>query len=185
MTASQPSFQRVRETLTKLQSSGQQSVEIAPLLDFIQRAEVDPLFDGEIVRMHHETELTRLRGSQDGNLEMFRSVIETAKVALSTSILVNGGATVALLALVGTIVGKGPAGSSIAPPSLVYALISFAAGVLLGAVATGSTYCSQYCYFQEYKRSAATFRILTIILVLSSYAAFLSGVVSAYHAFIK
>jgi len=183
--APQPSFRRVKDELAQLQGSGQQSVEIAPLLEFIEKAEVDSPFDGELLRMRHETELARMKVNQDSQLEMFRSVIETAKVALSTSILVNGGATVALLALIGTLVGKAPAGAPPAPPSLVFALISFAIGVLFAAVATGSTYSAQYCYHRENARWATIFRGLTIVLVLSSYAAFLSGVLFAYHAFIK
>jgi hypothetical protein len=181
----QPSFQRVKKALTDLQSDGQGSVAIAPLLEFIERAEADSPFDGEILRMHHENELARMKLNQDGSLEMFRSVIETAKVALTTSILVNGGATVALLALVGAVIGKASGNSSIPPAALVYALISFALGVLAGAIATGTTYCSQYCYHQEFNRSASAFHAVTVILVLASYVAFLSGVASAYHGFIK
>ena len=182
----QPSFRRVKDELAQLQGSGQKSVDIAPLLEFIENAEVDSPFDGELLRMHHETELARMKVNQDGQLEMFRSVIETAKVALSTSILVNGGATVALLALIGTMVSKMPAGLPPAPPSLVFSLISFALGVLFAAVATGSTYSAQYCYHNnENAKWGTAFRVLTIILMLASYAAFLSGVLFAYRAFIK
>ena len=182
--ASQPSFKRVKDALTGLQGSGRQSVDISPLLEFIEKAEADSPFDGDLVKMSHEFELARMKLNQDGKLEEFRSVIDTAKVALSTSILVNGGATVALLALIGNLLAKAQPGSLPTPPSLVWALVSFAVGVLAGAIATGTTYSAQYCYHMEHKRLAVTFHASTVILVLGSYAAFVTGIVNSYRAFV-
>jgi len=56
-------------------------------------------------------------------------------------------------------------------------------GVLLGGMATGSTYLAQFCYHQEHKRSAVAFHVATVVLVLASYAAFATGAWGAYHAF--
>ncbi len=110
-----PVFQKVNRALVDLKEAGQNSVDIQPLLQFLEQVEADAPFDAEILRLNHETELARMKVSQDGKLEEFRSAIETAKVALTTSILVNGGATVALLALIGTFVSKAPQGAPSAP----------------------------------------------------------------------
>ena len=125
-----------------------------------------------------------MKVNEDARVEEFRSVIETAKVALTTAILVNGGASVALLALLGNLLSKSQTTSPQVPAALVNSLSAFALGVLLGAIATGTTYLTQYCYHMEFRRSAAGFHISTVSLVLATYAAFLVGVVFAYHGFI-
>jgi len=182
--STQPVFKTVNEELLKLKGSGQTAVEIDPLIKFLEQVEADAPFNSEVLRLNHESEIARMKVIHDGKLEEFRSVIETAKIALTTSILTNGGATVALLALIGTFVTKSSSGTPPVPPALVFALVSFAFGVLAAAVATGSTYCSQYCYHMEFRRSAIGFHVTTVTLVLASYAAFLTGVISAYHAFV-
>jgi len=68
------------------------------------------------------------------------STITYGKEALKSIIIINGGAAVALLALVSQ-VAKGSHG--IVPP-LSIALVWFGGGVLAGALATGLAYLSQW-----------------------------------------
>ena len=178
-----PTFATVLAELAKLQAAGQRVVDIAPLVSFLRAVESQAPVDAEIRKLQHDSALAQYRAERDIALEMLRSVIETSKTALTAIILVNGGASVALLALVGSLTaGKPTAGIAAA---LVNALVAFASGVLLGAVATGTTYLTQYCYEQHFRRSAVGFHVFTVLLVLSSYAAFAIGVICAYHAFIK
>lgn len=181
--ANSPTFATVLAELAKLQAAGQRVVDIASLIDFLRAVESQAPPDAELRKLQHDSALAQYKAEREIALEMLRSVIETAKTALTTSILVNGGASVALLALVGTLsAGKSPTAVSVA---LVYALVSFACGVLLGAIATGATYFTQYCYEQQFRRSAVGFHVFTVLLILGSYIAFAVGVISAYHAFIK
>jgi hypothetical protein len=68
---------------------------------------------------------------------------------------------------------------------LVGSLMYFAGGVLAGAVATGSAYLTQSCYGNQWNRWGIVFQIMSVILVVGTYLAFLGGVVSTYHALMK
>ncbi|MBS3911210.1 MAG: hypothetical protein KGZ70_10800 [Hydrogenophaga sp.] len=186
---------QIRTALAEVRGSGQTAVDIAALLTFLDSVEADAPADAEIRKLNHDSQLTQYKAeherhlayykaSTDAEQEMFKSVIETAKTALSTSILVNGGATVALLAFLGNLLAKSQPAAAAMQAALNVSIICFALGVLLGAAATGTTYCAQYCYHRDFRRSAVTFHVLTVVLILSTYIAFASGLIGAYHAFL-
>lgn len=175
---------RIRAAVIQVQQSGQQFVAITPLLEFLQSVELQAPLDSETRKLQHDSNLAHYKADVDHGIEMLRSVLDTAKTALTTSILVNGGATVALLAFLGNIIGKTPPVPEAMRETLVLSLMFFACGVLAGAIATGSTYVAQYCYHEGWKRSGIGFHITTLFLVVVSYLTFLGGVVSAYHALV-
>jgi hypothetical protein len=176
---------RIRDAVIQVQQSGQQFVAISPLLEFLQSVELQAPLDSETRKLQHDSNLAQYRAKVDNGIEMLRSVLDTAKTALTTSILVNGGATVALLAFLGNIIGKTPSVPEAMWETLVLSVVFFACGVLAGAIATGSTYLAQYCYHEDWKRSGIGFHITTIAFVFASYLTFLGGVISAYHALIQ
>jgi hypothetical protein len=176
-------FATVLAELEKLRAAGQQVVDIASLASFLRAVESHAPVDTEIRKLQHDSALAQYKAERDIAIEMLRSIFETSKTALTTSILVNGGASVALLALIGSLAAGKPA--TAIPLALIYALVAFATGVLFGAIATGTTYVTQYCYEQHFRRSALGFHVFTVVLVLGTYAAFATGVVAAYHGFIK
>jgi len=75
-------------------------------------------------------------------VEMFKSVIQAGQNALRTAFLMNGGASVALLALVGHLSSVAPQRVAALAPSLAV----FVGGVLVAALASGVTYLSQWFY---------------------------------------
>jgi hypothetical protein len=77
-------------------------------------------------------------------IEMFRSVIQAGQSALRTAFLMNGGASVALLAFIGHLSSVAPQKVRLLAPSLVV----FVSGVLVAALASGVTYLSQWFYAQ-------------------------------------
>ena len=176
---------KVRTALVEVQTSGQQVVAIPALLDFLQAVEQEAPLDSETRKLQHESNLAYYRAQREHAIEMLRGVVESGKIALTTSILVNGGATVALLAFLGNVLARCASGPVAIQAPLVMAIMFFAAGVLSAAVATGSTYVTNYCYTESWRRLAIGFHILTVALVVGAYVAFLGGMVSAYHAFIK
>ena len=189
------SFDRIQAALLDVQKKGQQAVDIEALLQFIASVKAETPTDAETKKLRQEAELATFKANNDRHLaeyrasvdsanEMFKSVIETAKTALTTSILINGGATVALLAFLGNLLAKVGNPPAQMQSNVVAALTTFALGVLLGGLATSFTYATQYCYAKEFERSGATFHILTVFLVLSTYIAFLVGVIICYHAFL-
>lgn len=175
----------IRAALAQVQSSGRQFVSIPALVQFLSDLEKKVPESSEARKFQHESNMALFKAQHDSNLEMFRTVFDSSKTALTTSILVNGGATVALLALLGNLVGKVPPVIFDGKSALILSLILFAVGVFLGAIATAGTYFTQYCYSVGRKRSATGFHIATVVLVLLSYVMFASGVWAAYCAFIQ
>ncbi|WP_429933152.1 hypothetical protein [Alteromonas sp. 4B03] len=82
-------------------------------------------------------ELKQLRA-----IEHFKSVISMAELALKSAILINGGASVALLTFIGNI-------KSGDKNFLVYSLCSFAFGVLFGAIGTFLAYLAQNHFMEQ------------------------------------
>jgi hypothetical protein len=175
---------KIRVALVQVQTSGQQVVAIPALLDFLRAVEQEAPLDSEIRKLEHESNLAYYRAQREHAIEMLRGVVESAKIALTTSILVNGGATVALLAFLGNLLVKSAGPVPMQAP-LVVAIMFFSGGVLVAAMATGSTYVTNYCYMQDWKRSGIGFHVFTVALVIGAYVAFTGGLVAAYHAFIK
>jgi hypothetical protein len=116
------------------------------------------------------------------SLEMLRSIIAVGQTALTISLLINGGAAVALLAFVGGVCSRGA--NDILLRSLAFALLLYVTGVLAAAVATGATYFSQAGYAGEFgKGSRVVGRVghaLAILGVISAYILFGFG---SWHTF--
>ncbi len=125
----------------------------------------------------------REKSSHASDLEMFRAVIQSGQNAVKTALLMNGGASVALLAFIGKLTEEQ---HSRIPP-FADALAIFVAGVFAIVVASGSTYLSQWFYAgsETWKqRTGLGFNILSILLGLTSYGLFVWGMRTAYAAFI-
>jgi hypothetical protein len=120
---------------------------------------------------------------QAQNIEMFRSVVLAGQNALKSAFLMNGGATVALLAFLGKLSERHQ--DKIAVFSS--AMVIFVAGVFAITIAAGVTYLSQwlYAYSEPWKRKTGhILNMLAIALNLTSYGCFVWGTLSAYSAFL-
>jgi len=174
---------KIRTTLVEVWESGQQAVAIPALLDFLRAVEQESPLDSETRKLQHESNLAYYRAQREHAIEMLRTINESGKVALTTNILINGGATVALLAFLGNLAGKSSSGTFATPAPLALAILSFAGGVLLAAMATGLTYATNFFYGENWRRSAFWFHVCTVTFGVGAYLAFLGGMVAAYHAF--
>lgn len=104
--------------------------------------------------------------------EMFQAVIAFGQATIRNLILINGGACVAMLALIGGIFDKAEALAR----SLSSALLFFGGGVLLGALAAGASYISQSCYYyDEDNKRGDIWRWGCIGIGVASYVAFAGG----------
>ncbi len=120
---------------------------------------------------------------QAAEIEKFRSVILAGQNALKTAFLMNGGATVALLAFLGKLSDKHQDKIAV----FASALVVFVIGVLAITVASGLTYLSQwfYAHSEPWKRKTGhVLNFLTIALGWASYGFFIWGTVRAYKAFV-
>jgi hypothetical protein len=171
----------IRAALNDLVRNGQEFVSVSALLEYLTTLDKDAQVDPEIRKLSHESSLAKYRADHETNLEMFKSVIEAGRTAVASCILINGGATVALLAYLGNFLSKNPDAS--APSALTLALVVFAVGVLLGAVASGMRYFTQYCYGSDWNVAGSILNVVTIIVGLSTYVMFGIGVWNSYVAF--
>jgi len=155
--------------------------------------------DWEFIR---EIKLSDINILAQSSSDMFKSVIDTGKTALQNAILINGGAAVAILALIGAISASGkPVGF------LVVGATLFAIGALSGALGAGATCITQMLYGRafEYERKQVVeiivtenmvpitihkgrkfgnyCTILAIVSVIVSYSCFLFGVIRSTQAF--
>ena len=121
------------------------------------------------------------------NIEMFKSLITAGQNALRTSLLINGGASVAMLTFIGSLatsLATSPGRPPLMDPKLLATpLVIFVIGTLLGAVASGGTYLVQLFYYQRRVRSADCLNLLVILLGFAAYVLFACGVWKAYGVF--
>jgi hypothetical protein len=120
---------------------------------------------------------------------------ESSHNAIKAAGIINGGAVVALLALVGNIVDK-EAATSVSADHIGFAMLVFVAGLAASAFASGFSYFTIYLYVvagryrtwdythpyvHETRKSkihtwfGALFHITAVVLVLGSYSLFVYG----------
>lgn len=126
----------------------------------------------------------------ESSLAIFNTLPVFAKAALTTSILVNGGAAVALLAFLGNLISKTP--RSWVDPLFIWSLGVFAAGVFFGAAATGFAFLAQYKFYRMFAAASASgsqprpwnaLQIVTFVLVGLTYFGFAAGATMVCLAF--
>ena len=128
-----------------------------------------------------EAKLAQYRVESAWQQEMFKSVIVASQVALKSAILINGGASVALLAFIGNLWSKGIGNSVMLSLSRIMCI--FVLGVFSGALACGSMYLTQYCYEREWMKRGHYFRYSCLFLVITCYVLFFIGLAFAYFTF--
>jgi hypothetical protein len=144
------------------------------LLDYLDALEKD-------AAESHKFHESQFKATCEANLEMFKSVILTGQSAIKSSILINGGAAVALLAFIGKIWTESQ--TQITTQLLISGLGYFVTGVLMGAFTSGFTYLSQLSYGHEHWKKGKALHAVAIISGLSAYALFGIGAWSVYGSF--
>lgn len=132
---------------------------------------------------HNEIHLKHYEAHQRNALESSRSVITAGQAALRSVTLINGGAAVAMLALIGNIWAKGAEQATV--DSLSRSIGYFASGVLAASVASGGTYISQYCLSLEKYKLGDFFNLITVLVVIAAYVLFGFGTYESYLTFIE
>ena len=140
----------------------------------------------ERYRAEHDVWISSRQQLHEHNLEMLRSVITVGQLALKSALLINGGAAIALLALVGQVWSSND--GKLALGSLATALLYYVFGVLSAAVAAGTTYISQAGYAGEFG-SASLFigrlgHVATLLGVIGAYVLFSRGSWIAFMAIV-
>lgn len=187
-------IQQIRDDVKAVRDKGQQVIDATALDQYLaELARTATLTREERARNHeaqmeqfkatHQSNLAHYAAQIEADLEMFRTVITTGQAALRGSMLINGGAAVAVLGFLSNAWSRG------VPPSVLQtlpaSLLLFGAGVLGGALAAGATYLSQEAYASKQERLGKGLRALAIALVVGSYIVFAWGAWEAYNAFLR
>ncbi len=114
----------------------------------------------------------------DQDSHLYEATVTAGAAALKSAILINGGASVALLTYLGYAASQ---------QGLPEALLWFVCGTLAAAMGAGSTYVALLgAARSEDKAKRRWFQSLntvSIVLVIASYSAFAVGAVIAYCSF--
>jgi type IV secretory pathway VirB4 component len=144
--------QELRDIVDELKTKGVESISSENLIKYLDEALRDistSARPSEATIERYKAELQKWveehKNIHAQGVEMFRSVIQAGQNALRTAFLMNGGASVALLAFVGHLSSVAPERVSTLAPSLTV----FVGGVLVAALASGVTYLSQWFYAGE------------------------------------
>ncbi len=110
----------------------------------------------------------------------FDAVISFAQTALKIPILINGGAAIAILALVSNTWSENSITTDLAG-SLLY----FSIGVLMAAIGSGSAYIAQLLFLRVCGQEdrANKWQLTAIICIIISYILFMFGAWWAYDTF--
>lgn len=124
------------------------------------------------------------RNLNEINLEMLRGTIATGQSAIKSSLLINGGAAVAVLAFLGNAWSKELPRHVLLGAS--YGLSLFVWGVLAAATAAGFTYVSQAGFGDEFGKHTQLIgvygRTLAMLLVATSYVLFACAAWQTYQS---
>ncbi|MHC1727421.1 MAG: hypothetical protein AB9866_15695 [Syntrophobacteraceae bacterium] len=178
----------ILEAVADAKAKAIDSISTDELISFVQEIK-NRGFIPPAAMKRWEAELQAWSGKEAARYtEMIKAVVLTGQAALKSAILINGGATVAVLSLIGSLLIKAPEGKLILVHDLAASAFAFAVGVLLSAIASGTTYLSTFCISElggkTWQMTAAMIiNGTTWALVIASYAAFLWGAIHMYSLF--
>lgn len=133
-------------------------------------------------KLAHELRLAQYAAEAESNLENFRSVILAGQGALKSLMLINGGASVALLAFIGNLLSKDE--HYTLANSIAISLIFFVVGVLCGGAAAAFTYLSQLLYVEGNNKVGRIAHLISVATGLGALILFGLGAFTTYDAFV-
>ncbi|MGE0109621.1 MAG: hypothetical protein AB7S81_07675 [Bdellovibrionales bacterium] len=170
--------------LESLHKEGHESVLVTNLIKYL----ADKNAGHELAQKDFENTCRSNEIRTPINVELLKAEIEAGGSALKTAILINGGATIALLAFIGNLITRTNTESHTSLFSaFITPLILFVAGVGFASAAMAIRYITQFFYTSCDVRGAKTERhakkahIITIILGVLSLIAFIAGGTSSYQ----
>ncbi|MCP8687125.1 hypothetical protein [Marinobacterium sedimentorum] len=183
---SQEVIDAFRNQLDQVTAQGVDQVQVSALRNYLNALERDAGASQEYRRQEHEGMLAHYSAQSQHSIEMLKAVLEAGKSALHALLIINGGAVIALLGVLGGLAGK-DSGAKFAS-MLALPLLLFGVGVLAGAVGFSFRYFSQACYSEsekdddKYQKRGHAFRYATIASVVVGFGVFGYAMYGAYNA---
>ncbi|MBE4476299.1 hypothetical protein HJ008_23135 [Vibrio parahaemolyticus] len=184
--------EKIRLVLNQTKEQGHDAISIEAFEAYLSSIEHESEEHSKYAQMQLDRDLAVFMAENDrniahafnqtaGSLEMFKSVIATGQAALKASMVINGGAAVALLAFLGKIWGTNL--QTHVAESLSCSIYLFCVGIVVGAFACGTTYFTQCSHNYGKVTLANILTLFTVILVLGSYSIFIYAANIAASAF--
>ena len=175
----------MKALIEDIKSKGTAAIYCDNLIAYLHEVENSPEAEPTAIEIeHHKAELQRSieanKHVHEAQLEMFRSVITAGQNAIKSSFLLNGGASIALLAFIGHLAEFKPEKIT----DFASCMLPFAFGVLAIAMTSGFTYLSQWFYASSNpisRKFGFGVNVLCITLGIGSYFLFVWGLLSTYH----
>lgn len=155
----------IRTALLNTNKAGQDSVSIARIDEYLSLLEMD-LDDTDI-------DIANLNNENARKIESARSASTAGELAVKTSMLINGGGAIALLAFIGNI--WSPFISTEVVKCLTVSMLIFCSGIFFAAVSSGTTYLSRFFSGSGFDKRATVSNMFSIALVIISHFIFISG----------
>lgn len=164
-------IESLRVALQQRKDSGQHSIPIEALIAATEAVPSSPIGPGALESLIDEVKLSTEWQRQAG-LETFRAQRNAGLTAIRNASLINGGAAVAILALIGNTWSSGGG-------QLATSLLPFAFGVLVATIASGLVYVAEGLNLKSSEKGSMA-NWAAIVFVVLSYLCFAGGVLSAF-----
>lgn len=178
---------QIKSEIDRCAAQGQNTVSTETLNALLKRFSGSSTEEPENVKIerikaHFQSNLEIEKYNHSADLEMFKSVLQAGQNAIKSITLLNGGASIALLAFIGKLADS----NAQSIPLFAWPLTVFVFGVFIAAVTSGATYISQSLYAEDGARNrlwGKVFHATSITLGLVALSAFGYGTYLAYRAF--
>lgn len=174
---------KMRRDIEAVKAQGTAAIFVDDLITYLSSVENSPEPSAaEIGQSTFDPQAEAYRHESAARIEGFKSVILAGQNAIRTMVLVNGGASIALLAFLGQILTRAPD----AAPAFAECLLFFVFGTLLAGLVSGFTYLSQWFYnggpgWSQHLGTAAN--VIAMLFGVASYIAFGFGAWRTYSTF--
>jgi len=171
--------QKIKTDIVSARDQGASAIETERLINYldaysnqIHEAGKGLLKDAELerVRAYYANQLAHYNWLKEQDIELFKSVITSGQNTLKASMLLHGGAAVALLAFIGHLVVNASTRSLVGQFAPI--MTCFLIGVLNVVVCHGITYLTQYLYHHNRNTMGHILNILSSVLSVFGYALF-------------
>mgnify|MGYP001056535335 CR=1 FL=1 len=147
-----------------------------------------PEHDPAWLRYEQQLELwkTEIKRVADWQNESFKATIQFATMTIKTALLINGGAVIAMLALLGNLWSKDSNGQLAAQriaAQLDRPLTCFIIGLFTAAVTSAGAYLAQHFFTRDKNNIGIPIQMTSIVICAVSIIAFATGSYYAVHAF--
>ncbi|MFQ5673262.1 MAG: hypothetical protein ACE5G9_09215 [Nitrospinales bacterium] len=189
-------FEYIRNSVNNLRSSNDEVIDTKTLKEFINsiydqissEERTTPNLTPEQQRDYYnaQNQFTLAQYNhqyrRDWMIASIKASVDLAGIAIKSALLINGGATVAILAFLGNFLSK-DAQKTVVLNALASPLGYFSLGVVTAAIGSGLAYCSQRSYLEEWNKAGICFNLLAVIFIVATYGAFIFGACDTYSIF--